>query len=76
MLRFEKCDGLQLSGTRHINSPKSHVSLTGCKGADIGNLHISAPKYSPNTDGIGISWSSHVNIHDSVIQSGMASRKS
>uniref|UniRef100_A0A251SSD1 Putative glycoside hydrolase, family 28, Pectin lyase fold/virulence factor n=2 Tax=Helianthus annuus TaxID=4232 RepID=A0A251SSD1_HELAN len=70
MLRFEKCDGLQLRGTRHINSPKSHVSLTGCKGADIGSLHISAPKYSPNTDGIGISWSLHVNIHDSVIQSG------
>ncbi|XP_076953004.1 putative polygalacturonase At3g15720 [Bidens hawaiensis] len=70
MLRFEKCDGLQLRGTRHINSPKSHVSLNGCKGADIGHLYISAPEHAPNTDGISISWSSHVNIHDSVIQSG------
>ncbi|XP_076951529.1 putative polygalacturonase At3g15720 [Bidens hawaiensis] len=70
MLCFEKCDGLQLRGTRHINSPKSHVSINGCKGADLGNLHISAPEHAPNTDGICVSWSSHVNIHDSVIQSG------
>ncbi|KAI3687724.1 hypothetical protein L1987_81426 [Smallanthus sonchifolius] len=70
MLRFEKCDGLRLRGTQHINSPKSHVSISRCNGADLGNLRISAPEYSPNTDGIDISWSSHVNIHDSMIESG------
>ncbi|KAK9079490.1 hypothetical protein SSX86_001162 [Deinandra increscens subsp. villosa] len=70
MLRFENCNDLQIRGTRHINSPKSHVSLEGCKYADLGNLHISAPEHSPNTDGIDLSWSAHVNIHDSVIQTG------
>ncbi|KAK1429616.1 hypothetical protein QVD17_11830 [Tagetes erecta] len=70
MLRFDKCDGLQLRGTRHINGPKSHISITHCDGADIGNIYISAPEHSPNTDGIDISWSSHVNIHDSAIESG------
>nr|XP_043623059.1 probable polygalacturonase At3g15720 [Erigeron canadensis] len=70
MLRFDRCDNLQLKGTTHINSPKSHVSIFGCHGVEVGNLHISAPGNSPNTDGIDISWSSHVHIHDSTIQSG------
>ncbi|KAL8245087.1 hypothetical protein R6Q59_011345 [Mikania micrantha] len=70
MLRFENCDGLQIRGTRHINSPKSHISIKHCDGADLGNIYISAPEHSPNTDGIDVSWSSHINIHDSHIQSG------
>ncbi|KAF5773396.1 putative polygalacturonase [Helianthus annuus] len=70
LLRFQKCDGLQLEGSRYTNSPKSHVRIEGCQGVDVGNLHISAPEHSPNTDGIDISWSSHINIHDSVIESG------
>ncbi|KAM0009370.1 putative endo-polygalacturonase [Helianthus debilis subsp. tardiflorus] len=70
LLRFQKCDGLQLEGSRYTNSPKSHVRISGCEGVDVGNIHISAPEHSPNTDGIDISWSSHINIHDSVIESG------
>ncbi|KAJ0714253.1 putative endo-polygalacturonase [Helianthus annuus] len=70
LLRFQKCDGLQLEGSRYTNSPKSHVRIEGCQGVDVGNLHISAPEHSPNTDGIDISWSSHINIHDCVIESG------
>ena len=48
-----------------------HISITGCEDVDIGNLQILAPKDSPNTDGIDISNSSHINIHDSNIQTGM-----
>ncbi|KAM0009371.1 putative endo-polygalacturonase [Helianthus debilis subsp. tardiflorus] len=70
LLRFEKCNGLQLEGSRYTNSPQSHVRIEGCEGVDVGNLHISAPEHTPNTDGIDISWSSHINIHDSVIESG------
>ncbi|KAI3706826.1 hypothetical protein L6452_24818 [Arctium lappa] len=69
-LHFHACDGLRLKGTTHINSPKLHISINGCEDVDVGDLRISAPKDSPNTDGIDISKSSHVNIHDSNIQTG------
>ncbi|KAJ0714273.1 putative endo-polygalacturonase [Helianthus annuus] len=70
MLLFKNCDGLRLRGSRFVNSPKTHISISGCKGADIQSPRISAPDYSPNTNGIDISWSSHINIHDSSIGSG------
>ncbi|CAH1451927.1 unnamed protein product [Lactuca virosa] len=69
-LHFIKCDGLRLSGMTHINSPMLHISIVGCNDVDVGNLQILAPEYSPNTDGIDIGASSHVNIHDSIIQTG------
>ncbi|KAI3522724.1 hypothetical protein L1887_00739 [Cichorium endivia] len=69
-LHFNACNGLRLRGTRHINSPKLHISIIGCKDVDLGNLQIMAPGNSPNTDGINIGGSSHVNIHDSNIQTG------
>ncbi|KAL7597103.1 hypothetical protein Lser_V15G28205 [Lactuca serriola] len=69
-LHFHKCDGLRLSGTTHINSPNHHIGINGCNNVNVGNLQIYAPERSPNTDGIDISSSSHVNIHDSTIQTG------
>ncbi|XP_042751987.1 probable polygalacturonase At3g15720 [Lactuca sativa] len=69
-LHFNKCDGLRIRGTTHINSPMMHISIYDCKGVDVGHLRILAPGDSPNTDGIDISASSHVNIHDSTIQTG------
>ncbi|KAL7594416.1 hypothetical protein Lser_V15G28195 [Lactuca serriola] len=69
-LHFHSCNGLQLRGTTHINSPKLHMSINGCEDVDVGNLNILAPGDSPNTDGIDISGSSHVYIHDSKIQTG------
>nr|GEV57711.1 probable polygalacturonase At3g15720 [Tanacetum cinerariifolium] len=70
MLQFHKCDGLQLIGTRHINGPKRHISIYGCRDVEVHDLHISAPEYSPNTDGIDVGLSSHVYIHDSTIETG------
>ncbi|XP_071700276.1 probable polygalacturonase At3g15720 [Rutidosis leptorrhynchoides] len=70
MLRFYKCNGLQVKGTRHINSPKCHISISGCHGVNLGHLHISAPEGTPNTDGINVSWSTDVDIHDCTIESG------
>ncbi|KAJ9555168.1 hypothetical protein OSB04_009782, partial [Centaurea solstitialis] len=70
-LHFHACNGLRLRGTTHINSPKMHISVNGCEDVDIGHIGIIAPANSPNTDGIDISKSSHVNIHDSNIQTGI-----
>ncbi|CAH1451926.1 unnamed protein product [Lactuca virosa] len=69
-LHFHRCDGLRLSGTTHINSPNHHIGINGCNNVNVGNLQIFAPERSPNTDGIDISSSSHVNIHDSIIRTG------
>ncbi|KAK9079487.1 hypothetical protein SSX86_001159 [Deinandra increscens subsp. villosa] len=69
-LHFYRCPGLRLKGTTHINSPFLHISIDGCQDVDIENLQITAPENSPNTDGIDISDSSHVHIHDSNIQTG------
>ncbi|XP_076952990.1 putative polygalacturonase At3g15720 [Bidens hawaiensis] len=69
-LHFNECSGLRLQGTTHINSPKLHISIKSSQDVDIGNLQIIAPEDSPNTDGIDISASSRINIHDSVIQTG------
>ncbi|KAK1429612.1 hypothetical protein QVD17_11826 [Tagetes erecta] len=69
-LHFHRCSGLRLKGTTHIDSPSLHISITGCQDVEFGNLKIVAPENSPNTDGIDISASSHINIHDSNIQTG------
>ncbi|CAI8605931.1 unnamed protein product [Vicia faba] len=69
-LLFERCDRLQLNGLTHINGPGFHVYVVHSKDVTISRINISAPTYSHNTDGIDISNSVRVNVHDSVIQSG------
>ncbi|XP_042478746.1 probable polygalacturonase At3g15720 [Macadamia integrifolia] len=69
-LRFHKCNGLRLSGLRHVNSQKNHISIFQCNDVIISGLHITAPEESPNTDGIDISQSSHIQIKDSFIGTG------
>ncbi|XP_071727464.1 probable polygalacturonase At3g15720 [Rutidosis leptorrhynchoides] len=69
-LHFTHCNSLRLRGTTHINSPNLHISLVNCQHVDIGNLHIIAPGDSPNTDGIDLSASKHIAIHDTHISTG------
>lgn len=53
-----------------MNSSRDHIILTYNKGVTISNIHISAPNYSRNTDGIDIFFSRQVQIRDSIIQTG------
>ncbi|KAF8035861.1 hypothetical protein BT93_C1781 [Corymbia citriodora subsp. variegata] len=69
-LAFSDCDNLVVSGLQHINSPKNHISIQHCNGSTISNLNITAPETSPNTDGIDISNTNQLNIHDLNIQTG------
>ncbi|XP_048323222.2 probable polygalacturonase At3g15720 [Ziziphus jujuba] len=69
-VQFNKCNNLQLSGLTHLNPPNAHIQIFGTRSAYLTNLHINAPKDSPNTDGIKIGGSTHVQIHDSVIATG------
>ncbi|KAK8508448.1 hypothetical protein V6N12_020229 [Hibiscus sabdariffa] len=69
-LFFHNCDGLRLKGLTHIDSPRSHIAINGCKDVVVSDLLIKAPEDSPNTDGIDISDSSNVLIQDSAIETG------
>ncbi|XP_058724856.1 probable polygalacturonase At3g15720 [Vicia villosa] len=69
-LLFEKCDNLQLSGLAHLNGPGFHIYVVHSQDVTISHINISSPVNSHNTDGIDISNSIRVNVHDSTIQSG------
>ncbi|KAL5067813.1 hypothetical protein RYX36_018700, partial [Vicia faba] len=69
-LRIIGCENIKLSGLKHINSPRNHLSITSCTRALIFNLHMTAPEDSPNTDGIDISSSTYIVIQRSIISTG------
>ncbi|KAK8508450.1 hypothetical protein V6N12_020231 [Hibiscus sabdariffa] len=69
-LKFHNCNGLRLKGLTHLDSPKRHIAINGCKDVVVSDLLIKAPEDSPNTDGIDISDSSKVLIQDSTIKTG------
>ncbi|KAK7290466.1 hypothetical protein RIF29_04909 [Crotalaria pallida] len=69
-LLFERCNGLKISGLTHINGPGSHIFVVHSKNVSISHVNITSPEHSHNTDGIDISKSKHVNIHDSIIGTG------
>ncbi|KAK8485994.1 hypothetical protein V6N11_069281 [Hibiscus sabdariffa] len=69
-LFFHNCNGLRLKGLTHLDSPKRHIGINGCKDVVVSDLLIKAPEDSPNTDGIDISDSTNVLIQDSTIETG------
>ncbi|GAB2284910.1 hypothetical protein Dimus_019363 [Dionaea muscipula] len=69
-VRFHNCQGLRVNGLKSMNSPRNHISISNCGDADISNIQLKAPEDSPNTDGIDISDSSNIYIHDSFIGTG------
>ncbi|XP_051135450.1 probable polygalacturonase At3g15720 [Andrographis paniculata] len=69
-LRFDHCNNLIVKRLIHKNSQRNHVSIDGCNNVEIANLSIQAPGNSPNTDGIDISSSTYLNIHDSDMSTG------
>ncbi|CAN1166327.1 Probable polygalacturonase At3g15720 [Linum perenne] len=69
-LSFNQCNGLLLRYLSHVNSPKNHISLGRSTDVRMSHLTITAPDESPNTDGINIGRSSHVQIYDSLIGTG------
>nr|CAD1831350.1 unnamed protein product [Ananas comosus var. bracteatus] len=65
-----KCSNVQLSNLKFINSPRMHVSIYQTVGAQIRGLTITSPEFSPNTDGLHVEKSQHVEILDSIIGTG------
>ncbi|CAH2062653.1 unnamed protein product, partial [Thlaspi arvense] len=69
-MKFANCNGLLLSGLNIQNSPRNHISIDQCDGAQISALTINSPANSPNTDGIDMYRSKHVSITNSNFQCG------
>ncbi|CAJ2675101.1 unnamed protein product [Trifolium pratense] len=69
-LQFDKCNGLKITGLTHINGPGPHIAVTDSNDVTISNIHINTPKESHNTDGIDLTRTNRVNIHDSPISCG------
>ncbi|KAI9087734.1 hypothetical protein K1719_030366 [Acacia pycnantha] len=69
-ISFHACERLKINKVSVINTPGGHISLNGCNGSIVSNIELLAPKDSPNTDGLGVSGSSHVTIRDSTMRVG------
>ncbi|BAT86219.1 hypothetical protein LR48_Vigan03g275200 [Vigna angularis] len=69
-IRFFMSSNLTVHGLRIKNSPQFHFRFDGCKNVHIESIYITAPKLSPNTDGIHIENTNEVKIYNSVISNG------
>ncbi|GJU64570.1 probable polygalacturonase [Tanacetum coccineum] len=65
LIKFDSIDGLNIEGGGQLDGQGQNANAH-----EVHDLHISAPEYSSNTDGIDVSLSSHVYIHDSTIETG------
>lgn len=69
-LVFENCTNVRVSRLKIQDSPKFHLSFLNCSGVRATGLHISAPRDSPNTDGIHLKDSQNVFILNCRIRTG------
>ncbi|XAR61456.1 Polygalacturonase [Bertholletia excelsa] len=69
-IRFFMSSNLTVKGIRIRNSPQFNFRFDNCRNVRIKSIHITAPVFSPNTDGIHIENTENVEIYDSVISNG------
>ncbi|CAA0806944.1 Polygalacturonase QRT2, partial [Striga hermonthica] len=69
-LTFSKCTNLRVSNLKTLDPQQIHIVIQDCDGVEASNLLVVAPEKSPNTDGIHITRSSNVKVHDSTIGTG------
>lgn len=69
-IRFFMSNNLSVRGLTIKDSPQFHFRFDNCKNVHIQSIHITAPRLSPNTDGIHIENANNVRIYDSVISNG------
>ncbi|KAL5176831.1 putative polygalacturonase [Glycine soja] len=69
-LSIHNCNNLQLTGIRHLNSARNHISINNSNHNHIFNVNIDAPLDSPNINGIDVSQSSYTLIQHSTIAIG------
>ncbi|KAL3652470.1 hypothetical protein CASFOL_002151 [Castilleja foliolosa] len=69
-LGFDFVKNSKIQRLRSINSKETHIKIFASSNINISQIRITAPQYSPNTDGIKIGLSSNIYISDSIISTG------
>jgi len=69
-LRFYGSSNVIVQGITITNSPRCHLKFDSCTSVSVANVTISSPANSPNTDGIHLQNSQHVEIQHSSIGCG------
>ena len=69
-VHFEECRGVSVQGITLQNGQQFHLTFTRCSDVKANFLRVIAPVDSPNTDGIHLNDSSHVQIMDNLISTG------
>ncbi|KAK4477380.1 hypothetical protein RD792_016601, partial [Penstemon davidsonii] len=69
-IRIAKSNKVTVTGIKIQNSPRMHIFFEECQQVTIFGLTIASPQESPNTDGIHITHSQHVEIYNSTIGCG------
>nr|DAD29108.1 TPA_asm: hypothetical protein HUJ06_030576 [Nelumbo nucifera] len=69
-LEVRSCNNSQLKGLNFVDSPRMHVVFNHCVNVQISQITATAPKDSPNTDGIHIAGCQYVEVMNSIIQTG------
>ncbi|OAY79457.1 Polygalacturonase QRT2, partial [Ananas comosus] len=67
---FLVCNNLWIKGINLKNSPSKHMTFYACNGVFVDWVFITAPGDSPNTDGILVADSHHVQIQWTTIGTG------
>ena len=68
--KFSKVNNSIVTNITSINSKWFHFHIFGCNNFTVTNVSITAPRNSPNTDGIHISQSDFVTVTNSIIGTG------
>ena len=69
-ISFVASSNIMVSGLTSINSQMFHISIDHCHNITLENMKISAPSWSPNTDGIHMQSSTGISITNSMIKTG------
>ncbi|KAL7185179.1 hypothetical protein ACSBR2_027164 [Camellia fascicularis] len=69
-MRFDFVNNARIRNIRSINSKNSHFNIFACNNLNMSHIKISAPEFSPNTDGIHIGSSNNIKITHSIIGTG------
>lgn len=69
-LRFFGSYNVTVQGITITNSPRCHLKFDSCISVSVANVTISSPENRPNTDGIHLQNSQHVEIQHSYIGCG------
>jgi polygalacturonase len=70
LLDFNNCNNLVVSNIKLRNGPRRHLAFHGCTNLTVSQITVTAPGNSPNTDGINIAESQHVQIIGSTFATG------